>query len=95
MEAGRFQNGTYVSSWLVQAHVRDTVDQCVARGWPDQAEHRPQRRGLAGTVGPDEARNRAWRHVETEVVDRGDAAEPLGQTLNRDGGHEPLPSSNH
>ena len=52
MEAGRFQNGTHVSSWLVQAHVRDTVDQCDARGRPDQTEHRPQRSGLASTISP-------------------------------------------
>ena len=39
---------------------------------------------LARSVGADEPVERAPRHLQVKVVDRDDAAEPLGDTLDRD-----------
>jgi hypothetical protein len=53
----------------------------------NEAEEHPQRGGLAGPVGAEEAGQRAEFDVETERVHRGDAPELLADSLNRDGGH--------
>ena len=51
----------------------------VAGGRPDQPEQHPDGGGLPGAVGPQEAVHAAPRHREVDAVDRGLAAEPLGQ----------------
>jgi hypothetical protein len=48
---------------------------------PDQPEHSPHRRRLAGTVRPQEAGDPPTLDAECAPVQRGDRPEPLGQTV--------------
>src|SRR3712207_6661098 len=93
MEAGRLEYGADVVRRTVQAGVGDAVDEGDPAGRAHQSEDRPQRGGLAGTVRADEAGQRAGSHVEAEVVDRGHAAEPFGETPHRNGAHRSLLTS--
>ena len=64
--------------------VRLAADRRAAAGRPDQAQQHPQRGGLAGSVGPQEAGDPAGLDGEAEVVDRGEGAELLGQVAHFD-----------
>ena len=52
-----------------------------AGGRPDQAEHHPQRGGLAGPVGAEEAVHLAAPHGHADAVDGEPVAVPLGQPV--------------
>jgi hypothetical protein len=58
---------------------------------PDQAEQHPQRRRLAGAVGPEVAVDVARADREVDVVDGRDLAVALDQSagLDRRGHHSP------
>ena len=56
-------------------------------GGPDQTEQHPQRRGLAGAVGPEKPRDPAGLDVEAEIVDGDDVPEAFGQTVYLNGSH--------
>ena len=49
-----------------------------------QADEHPHRGGLAGTVGPEEARDGARLAAEHDIGDDGASATPFGELLNRD-----------
>ena len=53
----------------------------------DQAADHPQRGGLARPIGPEKSADPPWRDRQVDMIDHGAAAEPLGQTVHRDGGH--------
>src|SRR6185503_9700496 len=64
------------------------VDLRLAVGRRGESRDEPQRRGLAGTVGPEQAEDRPRWHVEVEAVDGQHAlcpAEALGQPTAADG----------
>jgi hypothetical protein len=48
-----------------------------ARRRPHQRGQDPQGRGLAGTVGPEQAEDRVAADVEAQTVDRGRVSAPL------------------
>jgi hypothetical protein len=48
-----------------------------------QSDDGIEQRRLARPVGPDEAEDLALRHVEADVAERLQAAEPLGQVFQR------------
>ena len=52
--------------------------------WANQPQHHPQRRALARTVRPEEPGDLPRPHLEAQVVDRGDRAEPLRQVPGHD-----------
>src|SRR5580765_615840 len=51
----------------------------------DEAEQHPDRRRLAGPVGPEEPVDRTRRHGQVDPVDSRPSAEALGQPARRDG----------
>ena len=51
---------------------------------PQQTEHVPKQRRLAGAVDADQPKNRASRHAETRVVQRGRRAESSGHPFDLD-----------
>ena len=57
-----------------------------ARGRADEAEHHPQRRRLAGAVGPEVAEDVAGQHGEVDAVDRDELAVALDEAADLDGG---------
>ena len=52
-----------------------------------------EERGLAGSVRPDDARDRAFLEFEVELADRGEAAESLGDLVGLQEDHADDPSS--
>src|SRR4029077_18644786 len=52
-----------------------------------EARDQVEERRLAGAVGPDQADDLALAHVERDVVDRDDPAEPSRHVLDREQGH--------
>jgi len=62
-----------------QVAVADPVDGRRAAVRGGQAEQHPQRGGLAGAVGPQEAGDPAGPDLEAQAVDGGDGAVPLSQ----------------
>src|SRR5439155_25761795 len=68
-----------------EARERGTVVRDAAAGGPEIAGDRVERGGLAGTVGADDAGNRAGAHLEGDALERGHAAESHGQIV--DGEH--------
>ena len=60
------------------------VDGRGAAGRVDETEQHPQRGGLAGAVGAEEAGDPAGLDVEAQVVDRDEGAEALGQPPDLD-----------
>jgi hypothetical protein len=67
-----------------------------AGGRLGEAEQQPDERGLAGTVGAQEAEGDATRHGEVDAVERRAHAEPLaeagglyGEFVGEEGGHAP------
>ena len=69
---------------LDDALVRATVDQAPARGRAVQAEDHPHRGGLARAVRAEEPGHLPGPDREAEVVDRGDGAVALSQSLHLD-----------
>ena len=55
-----------------------------AGGGADETRDHRKQGGLAGTVGAQEAEHAAGRDHQADVVNRGDAAEPLGQPRSDD-----------
>ena len=45
----------------------------------------PDRRGLAGAVGTEEAEHGAGRNLEVDAIQGDDRPEPLSETLHEDG----------
>src|SRR5439155_7606515 len=52
---------------------------------PDEVEKEADRRGLAGPVGAEVAEDLAATHLQVEVLDRGDGAESLRESVGGDG----------
>ena len=71
------------------------VDLDRARRRPDEADQHADGRALAGAVGAEEGEDRARRHFDREVVDRGEGAEALGEPARPDDrpGHHTPPAS--
>jgi hypothetical protein len=63
---------------------RRAVDERAAHCRVGEPDNRLERGGLAGTVGPEEARDRTRAHTERQVVDRRHVAIALRQALHRD-----------
>ncbi len=78
METGRLEHGADVVRGAIQAGIADAVDQGRPGRRPHQTEKYPQRGGLARPVRADKAGDRAGLHVETEIVDGENTAEPFG-----------------
>ena len=68
----------------VVGHV-DAADLDAAVGRVRESEQDPERRGLAGTVRADETDPTA-RHLDVEVVERGDVAVALGEPVDAEEG---------
>ena len=67
----------------------DAEDEGFARGRSDEVQHRPDRRRLAGAVGPEKAEDLALFDLEVDIDDPAVAAVGLGELLELDnGGHE-------
>jgi len=62
---------------------------------PDEADQHADGRALAGAVGAEEGEDRARRHLDREIGDRGEGAEALGEPAGADDrrGHHPPPES--
>jgi hypothetical protein len=80
--------------------VSSTVVPSATRAWIQEQHLGPADDGqeafqdldrLVGAVRPERGRDLADRHVEADVLDRGEAAEPLDQMLDLDGGHRIAP----
>jgi hypothetical protein len=82
VKPGCFENRAHPMRGPVQLDVRNASDQRAASRRPNQPQNHPQRRGLPGAVRPDETGDRPVRHVEAQVVHRGDVSEALGQALH-------------
>jgi hypothetical protein len=87
MEAGRLDHGPDRAHGVGQAGVGDTADRGRSGGRADQPEQHPQGRGLAGAVGPEQPGDGTLGHAEAEIVDREQAAEAFGETVDLDGCH--------
>ena len=87
MEARRLQGGADGERRPVEPVVGGAVDQRDASRRVHQPQQHPQRGGLTGPVGAEEAGDGARLHVETEVVDGSEPAEALRQALDREGRH--------
>ena len=87
MEGGVLEHGADVGARAVELLVAAAAERRRARGRPDEAEQRAQRRALARAVGTEEAGDAAGLDVEAEAVDRVDRAEPLVQVTDLDLGH--------
>ena len=85
VEAGGLEHGSDVVDGVVQLHIPAPAERSRSLGDGDQAEQHPQRRGLAGAVGPEEAGDPARGHLEAETVDGPEGSELLGETLDFDG----------
>jgi hypothetical protein len=66
------------------------LDERMARRRGVQAQDDPQGRGLARAVRPEEAGHPPGTHRETQPVDCGDRAEPLGDLVDLDHGRGAL-----
>ena len=96
MEAVGLEHGADPSQRVAQAPVRLARDPRLARGRPDEPEHRAQRRRLAGAVRPEEAGDAPGRNREGQIVDRDRRAVPLRQPPHLDRrrfGHQPASRS--
>src|SRR6266540_5184468 len=75
-----------------QVGVPAPVDQGGTGGRPDQPQHHPQRRGLAGPVGPEKPGHLPARYLEGQLPYRRYPAEILAQSTYHDLRHGlPLP----
>jgi hypothetical protein len=85
MEGGALDQRAHLRE--VRGRVADILAQNLgaAATGTDQAEEHADGGGLAGPVGPDEAGDRASRHVEVQAVDGTDAAVHLGEPGAADG----------
>src|SRR3712207_3734697 len=89
MEGGFLEDGSDVRARTLQLRIGAAVERRGARARADEPEERPQRRALARAVRAEEAGHPPGGDVEREVADGLDAAEPLRQALDLDGGHRP------
>ena len=88
VEAGGLEHGPHVLDGMVEVHVPASAEGGGALRDRDQPEQHAQGGGLARPVGPEEAGHPAGHHLEAQVVDGPDRAEPLGQAVDFDGrGH--------
>src|SRR5689334_6405456 len=59
-------------------------DAHVACGWRQQSRQQLDRRRLPRAVGPQEAEERAWRHLQIQIADGRDATEVLADAAYLD-----------
>ena len=58
------------------------VEKDLSAGWPEHRADQVEQRSLAGAVRSDQAADLACFDLEAHVLDRGQAAEPLGDADN-------------
>jgi hypothetical protein len=82
VEAVGLERGPDGAGRVRQVAVADAADGRGAAVRRRQAEQHPQRGGLAGAVGPEEAGDPAGPDLEGQVVNGGDSTVPLGEVIN-------------
>src|SRR3954464_14123858 len=82
VEACRLEHGAYAPRRIAQPCVRRIENQRASRRWGRQAKDQLEGCGLPGTVRPEESGDRTATHREGQVIDGGDLAEPLGESLD-------------
>jgi hypothetical protein len=80
----------HLTGGVGQLAVRVAADRDTSRGGVVQAQDHAHRRRLARAVGPEEAGDGAWPHLEGQIVHCGLVAVALGQADSLD--HAPHPS---
>src|SRR5262249_32773809 len=65
----------------------DAVDQRLAAVRPQDGAEDVQQRRLAGTIGPEQRKQLARRHLEAHIVERKRAAIALAHAFDLNGGH--------
>ena len=78
--------GTFMLFVNYAEHHVDVADRTFAVVGEDDVHDHPDRRGLAGAVGADEAVDRSLGHVERDVADGGDGTEAFRDAADGDGG---------
>ena len=84
VEVRRLEGGPDLEQGGRDVVVGHAADRGGAGGRPDQAEQHPQRGGLAGPVGAEEAGDASGLDREVEVLDGGEVAEALGEAVYLD-----------
>src|SRR5690242_11446046 len=72
---------------MIQFRIGPAVDRRGSGRWRGQADQRPQRGGLPGTVRAQEAGDLPWFEADGEVVNRGDRSVAFGEVVEADPGH--------
>src|SRR6476646_2164968 len=92
MEARCFQDRSDPTGGHVEVDIASAVEGGAARSRRDQSNEHAERGGLARTVGPEKARDRAGAQLQGEIIDGGDTVEAFGEAPELDCGHELPPS---
>ena len=82
MEAGGLEYRADMANRLVEVAVGLTAERRRPCGGRYESEQHPQRRRLAGAVGPEEPCHPSGRDLKTEVIDSDDILELFGQSCD-------------